>query len=152
MRVRRRNRRTLYVGLGIFVAVFLFSFLVQKFKTSIGVDAVSMAGFDPGYIISDYQMSNYNSMNEGQIQDFLKVKNSCNDTNIDRYTGGQKVDYFSEMSPPVTWHVKDGHFVCMADEVFDGGTAAHIIYRAAQDYRINPQVLLVLLENEQSLV
>ena len=56
------------------------------------------------------------------------------------------------MSPPRTWHIKDGHFVCMADEVFDGGTAAHIIYQAAQDYRINPQVLLVLLEKEQSLV
>ena len=152
MRMRRKNRRIAYVGLGIFVAVFLFSFLMQRFKSGEEADAVSVAGFDPGYIISDYQMSNYNSMNEGQIQNFLKSMNSCNDTNIGKYTVGEKVNYFSEVSPPMTWHVKDGHFVCMADEVFDGGTAAHIIYRAAQDYQINPQVLLVLLEKEQSLV
>ena len=152
MRIRRRSRRIVYVGLGIFVAVFLFSFLMQRFKSGGEADAMSVAGFDPGYIISDYQMSNYNSMNESQIQNFLKLMNSCNDFNIGRYTAGEKVNYFSEMSPPRTWHVKDGHFVCMADEVFDGGTAAHIIYRAAQDYQINPQVLLVLLEKEQSLV
>ena len=111
-----------------------------------------MGAFDPGYIMSDWQMGNYKSMNESQIQTFLKSKNSCYDTNIGKYTVGDKVGYFSEASPPRTWHIKDGHFVCMADEVFNGGTAAHIIWQAAQDYKINPQVLLVLLEKEQSLV
>ena len=148
--VRRRDHRIWYVLGVVFVAIFLFTFLTQRFKTD-GSD-VKAAGFDPGYIISDYQMSNYNSMNESQIQAFLKSKNSCNDTNIGRYTMGDKVSHFSEMSPPRTWHIKDGHFVCMADEVFEGGTAAHIIYEAAQKYKINPQVLLVLLEKEQSLV
>ena len=151
--IRRRDKRVWYVALGIFVAVFLFVFLMQRDKVSEeNVEAANLAAFDPGYIISDYQMSNYNSMNESQIQAFLKSKNGCNDTNLGRYTAGDKVSYFSEMSPPRTWHVKDGHFVCMADEVFDGGMAAYIIYRAAQDYRINPQVLLVLLEKEQGLV
>ena len=116
------------------------------------VGAANLAAFDPGYIISDWQMSNYTSMNESEIQAFLKSKNSCNDANLGKYTAGEKVSYFSEMSPPRTWHIKDGHFVCMADEEFEGGTAAHIIYKAAQDYKINPQVLLVLLEKEQSLV
>ena len=148
----KRNRKNWFMVLGVFVAVCLFTFLVQRFDNNSGVRAANLSRFDPGYIISDYQMSNYNSMNESQIQAFLKSKNSCNDTNIGRATAGDKVWYFSEMSPPRTWHVKDGHFVCMADEVFDGGTAAHIIYRAAQDYRINPQVLIVLLEKEQSLV
>ena len=135
------------------MAVFLFTFLVQRSKVmEDNANAANLAAFDPGYIISDWQMGNYNSMNEAQIQSFLKSMNSCNDTYISRYTAGEKVSYFSEMSPPRTWHIKDGHFVCMADEVFDGGTAAHIIYKAAQDYKINPQVLLVLLEKEQSLV
>ena len=151
--VRRRNKRVWYFIRLVFVAVFVFSFLVQRGKVlDKEVEAVNPVKFDPGYIISDYQMSNYNSMDESQIQAFLKSKNSCNDTSIGRYTVGEKVGYFSEMSPPRTWHIKDGHFVCMADEVFDGGTAAHIVYQAAQDYRINPQVLLVLLEKEQSLV
>ena len=34
----------------------------------------------------------------------------------------------------------------------EGQTAAEIIYQAAQDYKINPQVLIVLLEKEQSLI
>ena len=150
---RRRDKRIRYIVLGVFVAVFLFTFLVRQDKADDDdVKAANLTKFDPGYIVSDWQMSNYNSMDETQIQAFLKSKNSCNDTYISRYTAGDKVPYFSEMSPPRTWHVMDGHFVCMADELFDGGTAAHIIYRAAQDYRINPQVLLVLLEKEQSLV
>ena len=33
-----------------------------------------------------------------------------------------------------------------------GDTAAHIIWQAAQDYRINPQVLIVLLQKETSLI
>ena len=65
---RRRSNRIWFVMLGVFVAVFLFTFLAQKFKNDNEVGAANMAAFDPGYIISDYQMSNYNSMNEAQIQ------------------------------------------------------------------------------------
>lgn len=150
---RRMDRRFWYLMGVVFVLVLVFTFLVQKYEVlDDDAGAANLAGFDPGYIISDSQMSNYNSMNESQIWSFLKSKNNCWDTDLGRYTAGDKVSYFSEMSPPRTWHIMDGHFVCMADEVFDGGTAAHIIYQAAQDYRINPQVLLVLLEKEQSLV
>lgn len=151
--IKRRDKRIWYLVGGVFVAVFSFTFLAQKHEiVNNDAGAANASAFDPGYIISDFQMSNYDSMSESQIQSFLESKNSCWDTNLGRYTAGDKVSYFSEISPPRTWHVKDGHFVCMADEVFDGGTAAHIIYQAAQDYRINPQVLLVLLEKEQSLV
>ena len=68
-------------------------------------------------------------------------------------------DYY----PSVFYHIKDDHFVCLAEETFgegtaygddapDGETAAHIIYQAAQDYKINPQVLIVLLQKEQGLI
>ena len=43
-------------------------------------------------------------------------------------------------------------FVCLADEKFNGETAAHIIYETAKDYKINPQVLMVLIEKEQGLI
>ncbi len=151
--IKRRDKRIWYLVGGVFVAVFSFTILAQKHEIlNNDAGAANVSAFDPGYIISDFQMSNYDSMSESQIQSFLESKNSCWDTSLGRYTAGDKVSYFSEISPPRTWHVRDGHFVCMADEVFDGGTAAHIIYQAAQDYRINPQVLLVLLEKEQSLV
>ena len=71
-----------------------------------------------------------------------KSKNSCNDTNIAK----------AKNYPKLKYHIENGHFVCMADERFDGESAAHIIWQAAQDYRINPKVLIVLLEKEQGLV
>ncbi len=154
MKVRRRNnKRVLYVGLGIFVAVFLFSFLTQRFKSGQEVGAASLAAFDPGYIISDYQMSNYNSMSETEIQSFLTSKNSCNNRDYEVY------QYIISKYPSTSWHWNNGHFVCLSEERFGDGetiglgdTAAHIIWQAAQDYRINPQVLIVLLQKEQGLI
>ena len=145
----RRDKRIYFVLLSVFVAVFLFTFLTQKFKNNDGAEAANLANFDPGYIISDYQMSNYNSMSETEIWNFLKQKGNCNDTRT------YLADYYSSYS----YHIKDGHFVCLADERFGNGetigsgdTAAHIIWQAAQDYRINPQVLIVLLQKEQGLI
>lgn len=153
MRMRRRSKRTLYVGLGIFVAVFLFSFLIQKFKGDGTADAASLAGFDPGYIISDYQMSNYNSMSEAEIQAFMSSKNHCNNRDYGLY------QLMINRYPSINWHWENGHFVCISEELFGDGetigvgdTAAHIIWQAAQDYRINPQVLIVLLQKEQGLI
>ena len=51
-KVRRRDHRIWYLVGGVFVAVFLFSFLIQRFKNSEEADAMPVAGFDPGYIIS----------------------------------------------------------------------------------------------------
>lgn len=101
-------------------------------------------GFDPGNIMSDFVMSNKSTMTESDIQNFLKSKNPCNDTNLAKAAPYQAQGY--------QYTIRDGHFVCMADDTFNGETAAHIIWQAAQDYNINPQVLIVLLEKEQSLV
>ena len=150
MRIRRRPNW--FAILGVFVAVFLFTFLVQRFNSETEVDAANMAGFDPGYIISDYQMGNYNSMNEAQIQAFLTSKNSCANNNYNYYVALSSGSRY-------TWHWANGHFVCLSEERFgdgeaigSGDTAAHIIWQAAQDYRINPQVLIVLLQKETGLI
>ena len=147
--VRRRDKRIWFVVLGIFVGVFLFSFLAQKFKDNKDATAASLAGFDPGYIISDYQMGNYNSMSEAEIQNFLTTKNSC---------GNRDYNFYMSLSG-ATWHWENGHFVCLSEERFgdgevigSGDTAAHIIWQTAQDYKINPQVLLVLLQKETGLI
>ena len=151
----RRSKRIWFVGLGVFVAVFLFVFLVQRFKGANEVDAANLANFDPGYIISDYQMSNYSSMSEADIQRFLTSKNSC---------GNRDYSYYQRLSANrnYTWHWENGHFVCLSEERFGnndneigfqyGESAAHIIWQAAQDYRINPQVLIVLLQKETGLI
>ncbi|MDR0955774.1 MAG: hypothetical protein LBM73_01450, partial [Candidatus Nomurabacteria bacterium] len=102
----------------------------------------TLAGWNAGNIMSDYVMSNKNAMNESQIQSFLKSKNPCNNTDI-----SEAAKY-----PSVSYHIENGHFVCMADETFNGESAAHVIWQAAQDYSINPEVLIVLLQKEQGLV
>ena len=151
MRVRH-SKQIWFVALGVFVAVFLFTFLAQRFSNKTEVEAASLANFDPGYIISDYQMGNYNSMTEAEIQAFLTAKNSCANTNYNYYVAlSQNKNY--------TWHWENGHFVCLSEEKFGDGevigsgeTAAHIIWQAAQDYKINPKVLIVLLQKETGLI
>ena len=152
-RVGRRDKRVWFVVLGVFVTIFLFSFLVNRFKTMReNADAASLANFNPGYIISDYQMSNYNSMTEAEIQAFLTEKNPCGNTDY---------NYYLQLSANTNykWHFEDGHFVCLSEELFgdgevigSGDTAAHIIWQAAQDYKINPQVLIVLIQKETALI
>ncbi len=149
---RRRSKRNWFVLLGVFVAVFLFTFLAQRFKVDEDAGAASLAGFDPGFIISDYQMGDYKSMSEAEIQAFLTAKNPCSNSNY---------NYYKSLSANTKykWHWENGHFVCLSEERFGDGevigsgeTAARIIYKAAQDYKINPKVIIVLLQKETSLI
>lgn len=153
MRVRRRDTRIWFMALGLFAAVFLFTFLSHNYKKiDEDVQAANLANFNPGYIISDFQMGNYQSMTEAEIQAFLTMKNPCDNTDY---------NYYLRLSanPNYTWHFENGHFICISEEKFgdgevigSGDTAAHIIWQAAQDYQINPQVLIVLLQKETGLI
>lgn len=154
--MRQSRKKSCLVLLGVFVAVALFTFLTQKFKNDDSAQAANVWAFDPGYIISDWQMSNYNSMSEADIQNFLTSKNPCNDRDYGKYLRE------SSTYPWKTWYwnASEGHFTCLSQERFGntwtevgaGESAAHIIWQTAQDYRINPQVLIVLLEKESSLI
>ena len=105
-------------------------------------DAADLRMFDPGNIISDEVMSDKNSMSVAQIQAFLDSKNACNDTNV----------HMAGWYPSLQYTIRDGKFVCMAKDSFDGESAAQIIWRAGQEYSINPQVLIVLIQKEQGLI
>ena len=153
MRVRRRDTRIWFVMMAVFFAVFLFTFLRNSFNNADEVEAANLANFDPGNIISDYQISRYDAMTEEEIQAFLTAKNPCNNTKQGDY------EYLTIRYPNLKWHFENGHFVCLSEELFgdeetigEGETAAHIIWQAAQDYQINPQVLIVLLQKEQGLI
>ena len=149
MRINRKRRWLMVMG--VFVMVFL-AVLAGARSGDRDAEAASLADFDAGYIISDWQMGNYTSMSEADIQAFLTAKNSC---------GNRDYGYYLALSANTSykWHWADGHFVCLSEERFgdgevigSGDTAAHIIWQAAQDYKINPQVLLVLLQKETSLI
>ena len=154
---RRLDRRYVLLGTFIFVMVAVFSFLWTRSLPD--TNAVDFSGFKAGNIISDGVMRNYTSMTESQIQDFLNKKVSCNRS----ASGGWYVDASSIYGVKYNYkanyngttyfyHVENGKYVCMNSESFNGESAAHIIYSLSQQYKINPQVLLVLLEKEQGLV
>ena len=152
---RRINYRAIgFRSLAAFVAVFLFTLMINvRQQDNIKVEAASFAKFDPGYIISDYQMGRYSSMTEAEIQAFLTGKNNCSNKDEALYKS------LSTNNPNVKWHFEKGHFVCLSEELLGDGevigkgeTAAHIIWQAAQDYKVNPQVLLVLLQKETGLI
>lgn len=145
----RIYRRAVFITF-IFCMMASFSFFATR---GMQKSSASIAGFSAGNIISDYMMSNRNSMSLAQIQQFLTSKNPCNDTDYNKYLR-LKAAY-----PSNDWHFENGHFICLSEERFGDGetlgsgqTAAEIIYQAAQDYYINPQVLLVLLQKEQGLI
>lgn len=136
------------------MAVFSF-FATSNMQTSSAADA---SKFNAGNIISDAVMANYNAMSKDEIQAFLDSKNKCDNRDYNLYLE------YTKAHPTIKWHWEgepyNGHFVCLAQERFGdtaseigfGQTAAEIIYNAAQENRINPQVLLVLLQKESSLI
>ena len=152
--LHRKHPGLIYKVSFLFAFVAVFTFLALKLPQGSG--AISLADFRPGNIISDYTMSNYQTMSVADIDAFLHAHGNCNDRDT------VKASWY----PNLHYHIKDGHFVCLADEVFTDGieygdlipagaktrTAAQIIYDVAQEWKINPQVLLVLLEKEQGLI
>lgn len=142
-----KNRSKLWVGISMVLALSIS--ILSPAPTSYA----TLAGFNPGNIMDDIVMSKKNTMTTQQIQQFLKSKNHCNDRNLSRLTGYNSTRGWLKVgSKTYYYNLKNGHFVCMADQSFNGESAAYIIWKAAQDYNVNPQVLIVLLEKEQGLV
>lgn len=136
---RYRKSPVVYIVATLAVIAALISLGVYLVHTSRAADT---SRFNPGNIMSDAVMSNKGTMSVQQIQAFLDSKNACNNTNV----------HMAAWYPHLQYSIRDGRFVCMAKESFNGRSAAQLIWQVAQDYSINPQVLIVLLEKEQGLV
>ncbi len=130
-----------FVALAIIISTFSFS-LLQK-----GASA-NINGWNAGRIMDDAVFANNNAMNADQIQTFLNSKVTSCDTwgaRTSEFGGGTRRQ----------WAESRGYsapFTCLRDYSENGKSAAQIIYDVAQQYRINPQVLIVLLQKEQGLV
>ncbi|HEY5515552.1 MAG TPA: hypothetical protein VIK12_05030, partial [Pengzhenrongella sp.] len=107
--------------------------------------AANLASFDPGFIISDAIFYDTTTMNAGQIQSFLTTR-------------GASCAHGTDGSPCLKDYVQTtwtraattrclGTYTGAANE-----TAATIISKVATACGINPQVLIVTLQKEQSLV
>jgi hypothetical protein len=113
------------------------------------------APWNPEEIIDNAVLTNKNTMSVAQIQDFLNSKVPVCDTQgtqTSEYGGGTRAQWAANAS----YHPAEGAFyppfTCLKDYTENGLSSAQIIYNAAQQYSINPQVLIVLLQKEQGLV
>lgn len=135
------------------IAVLLFGY-VSAFALSSDthVAAASLSYFNPGRIMDDSILNNYNSMNTAGIQAFLNNKVASCDTQ-----GTQPATEFgypnmthAQYAAMVGWPAPP--YTCLRDYTENGLSSAQIIDNVAQQYQINPQVLLVLLQKESGLV
>lgn len=140
MKIPKVQTHLLFFSVISLAAIGMLSF--NTIGSQSPVSAADVSKFDPGNIMSDSVMSNKNSMSVSQIQSFLNSKNSCNNRNI----------HMATWYPHLQYSIRDGKFLCLSNDTFGGKSAAQIIWQVAQDYSINPQFLIVLLEKEQGLV
>ena len=143
LRITKKQSHTLLaIGLAVILlsAIPMGIYHIIRSRSQANAYSSYMNGFEAGNIMSDYVMGNSGSMSEADIWNFLHSKNPCNDRNLSKARDGYH------------YNIRDGHFVCMADESFNGQSTSRIIWQAGQDYGINPQLLIILLEKEQRLV
>jgi hypothetical protein len=141
------HRPTKLLSLTILVTAFaVCSIVFGVFETN--VKAAPVVGFQPGRIIDDAVFTNSSTMSSSQIQQFLEAQVPVCDTNgtqPSEFGGGTRAQWAAARgySPP---------FTCLRDFSEGGKSASQIIYDVSQEFFINPQVLIVLLQKEQSLI
>lgn len=130
------------VAAGVMVASTFFG-LVQAQPAS-----AAITDWTAGRIIDDAIFANNTSMSVEQIQQFLNSKVPVCDTwgtQPSEYGGGTRRQ----------WAEARGYYApytCLKDYSQNGRSAAQIIYDVSQEFTINPQVMIVLLQKEQGLV
>lgn len=127
-------------------------------------DAAPVTDFNAGNIIDDAVFYNKDAMSAQQIQSFLnKLIPNCdvNGSQPSEYGGGTRAQYAKSVGwpgPPYpclnVYHENPNTGETSYEKgggAFSGGiSAARIIYNAAQQYGINPRVLLVFLKKESA--
>ena len=118
--------------------------------------ALSGSDFMPGRIIDDTIFTNKNAMSVAQIQQFLNARVPTCEINHSAYNAQNPPPYtcLKDYQENTTTGANNfGQFTSGSPNSIAGGkSAAQIIWDASQQYGINPQVLIVLLQKEQGLV
>lgn len=177
--IKKKTSYTIIALVALVVIVISSLLFAQQAPNA---DAAKASDFDAGRIIDDAVFYNSSAMSASQIQNFLNAKNTYCDTNgtgmatdwnrsditratlasyIRNGTNGYKknsafhappytcLKNFKQSTPQVEAASNLG---CSAIPAHDSRTAAQIISDVSKSCGINPQVLVVLLEKEQSLV
>ncbi|MFZ2978406.1 MAG: hypothetical protein WA057_01905 [Candidatus Magasanikiibacteriota bacterium] len=120
--IKTKKRSIIFVLIGSLLAISPLFVFEKSNYLAFAQQADTADEFNANYLISDDEMEDYDCMGRSDIQAFLD-------------------DYESFLA---TFRTEDK----------DGTTrlASDIIYRAAQEYKINPKYILVKLQKEQSLI
>lgn len=147
----------------LFILSLIFSFSYVSIINTQSASALSGSSFTAGRIIDDGTFFNPNSMNTGDIQNFLNAKVPTCDTNGTQThssgmtraaygaTRGNPAPYTCLRNYSQTTTTKSPDAYC-AGHTSGFKTSAQIIYEVAQSCGVSPKVLLVLLQKEQSLI
>lgn len=174
---RRSNvRLTALMAVSVFMITAVVAFVGFRLSNN-SVSAATLT--DYGNVMSDYTIRDYNSMSETDIQAFLTRVNGCGNRNYSDYVylsttrpqytwhwrDGHFVciseERFEVAQPTRSWssryNVWYDDFTAsprFGDALApgEGASAASIIYKAAQDYKINPKVIITFLQKEQGLI
>jgi hypothetical protein len=133
-----------YMGIRKFIAALGAAAVAVSLAVVAGppapASAVTASDFDPGYIISDERFFDRNAMSEAQIQAFLQAQiGACANTNC---LNVKRLDTTT----------RGADLMCGRYEGAANEPASRVIYKVAQACGINPQVLMVMLHKEQSLI
>ncbi len=125
------------------VVVVLLALLGQTVARPQAAEAVDLAGFRPGLIISDAVFFDSATMTAAQIDAFLDAKGAaCQPGEMPCLK-----DYYQSTTTKEPDANCPGGYVGASNE-----SAGTIVAKVAQACGINPQVLLVILQKEQGLV
>jgi hypothetical protein len=139
MSSRARVRALVIAATCSLAAVFAVALPLQQLPAQ----AADLRAFDAGYIISDALFYDAGMMNATAIQSFLVQKGStCVAT-----SGRTCLKNYQE-----TTGTRAGDSYCSGGPRRASQTAAQIIAQVAVSCRINPQVLIVILQKEEGLV
>jgi hypothetical protein len=139
------------------VLTILFSSFSIFILHSIPAQALSGSEFKAGRIIDDSVFFNKDSMSVNQIQQFLNAKVPVCDRNRASSNPSYQPPWtcLKEYQENITTKANNiGQFNSdgTPKSVAGGKSAAQIIWDVGQQYGINPQVLIVMLQKEQSLI
>lgn len=162
-----RKPVVLSIVMGATLLIASFSLILTRVQTA---DAANAKDFNPGRIIDDAVFYNSGAMSASQIQSFLNSKvPSCDTNGTGKATEWGRPDLtraqYAAMrgwhAPPYTClknykqntpQMEAASGLCGSIPAYSNRTAAQIINDVSKACGINPQVFLVLLQKEQSLV
>lgn len=156
MKIAKTHLRLIVAA--VFLSIFSFTFFTMTPNTQ----AISTDSFNPNRIIDDSIFFNGNRMSAQDVQAFLVAKvPSCDTNGTKPYGDTTRAEYgTSQGYPPPYICLRDYSvtYNSIAADSYCGGipggtkSAAELIVIVGQACGINPQVMLITLQKEQSLI